>query len=262
MTASTVALCILAGAVLSGVPDLVAQEAPEAEALAGAIPSPPPESTEAPTPEPVPAPMAEPPRPRGAYAGPTRLLFAPTARSMPRGRGSLQLTEALFPWAEVGLLNHVSLGGYGIVPMEDTSNLWFLALNPKIQVLDQPGVQAAVGSFVGTSGGLGYGVVTLGSPSTSLTVGYGHGFGTWSEVERHASPYVVFMGAEKALGGSCRLILEAYLGGTAFGLPEQTLLVGARFGKGRWSADVGAIVPLWETGGGLAVPVFTLGWAF
>jgi hypothetical protein len=174
----------------------------------------------------------------------------------------LQLTEALFPWAEVGLLNHVSLGGYGVFPMEDMSGIWFLALNPKIQVIDQPGVQAAVGSFVGTSGGLGYGVVTLGGPSTSLTVGYGHGFGTWSEVERHASPYVVFMGAEKALGGSCRLILEAYLGGTAMGLPDQTVLVGARFGKGRWSADVGAVVPLWESGNGVAVPVFTLGWSF
>ena len=49
---------------------------------------------------------------RGApRVGPTRLFLAPTARSLPRGDGTIGLTEIGAPWGEVGLTDRVSLLG-------------------------------------------------------------------------------------------------------------------------------------------------------
>lgn len=70
---------------------------------------------------------------------------------------------------------------------------------------------------------------------------------------------VVFVGA---VGRRVRLVAEAYLGGEAFGLPEQTLMTGAGLSFGRWSLDLGIAVPFYETGSGTPGPIVTIGRAF
>ena len=194
---------------------------------------------------------------------PTRLFFAPTARSVPRGDGSLGLTEIAFPWAEVGLLDRVSVRGYVTPPLEDLTSAG-IVLGPKLQILRQSQIQAAVGVFqqfsTSGTGGVGYGVVTIGGRGTSATVGLGYGYG--SVADSGGSKAVVFVGAEQAVGRSVRLIVEAYLGGEAFGLPEQTLMTGARVHFGRWSLDLGIAIPFYETGSGTPGPIVTVARAF
>jgi len=246
MPRNTVRLCILAFAATIA-PELRAQEA---------LPP-------APMPAPEPAKAPEPPRATPADVRLTRLFFAPTARSLPRGKGSLGLTEVIFPSAEVGLTNRVSVLGYGVLPLEDVSG-GGVVLAPKIQLLRHARVQAAIGAVQGFgsggTGGITYGVVTLGSADAAATVGYGYGYGDLADSE--GSPGVLFLGAEKAIGRHVRLIVEGYVGGAALGLPDQTFLGGLRVNGGRWSADLGVIVPIYETGSGTPFPVFTIAWAF
>jgi hypothetical protein len=235
-------LCVLALAVTIAAPELHAEEAP--------LPAP------TPAPEPARDPLAD--------ARLTRLFFAPTARSLPRGRGSVGVTEVLFPSVEVGLTNHVSVGGIGVLPLEDLS-AGGLALASKVQLYGGARIQAAVGvvqlfSSQGDSGGIGYGVVTLGSADVAVTVGYAYGYGGLAD--SGGSPSIRFLGAEKALGRHVRLIGEGYIGGAALGMPDRTLLGGLRVSRGRWSADLGVIVPFYETGSGSPFPVLTVAWAF
>jgi hypothetical protein len=194
---------------------------------------------------------------------PTRLFFAPTARSVPRGDGSLGLTEIAFPWAEFGLLDRVSVRGYVAPPLEDLTSAG-IVLGPKLQILRQSQIQAAIGVFqqfsTSGAGGVGYGVVTIGGRGTSATVGLGYGYG--SVADSGGSKAVVFVGAEQAVGRSVRLVVEAYVGGEAFGLPEQTLMTGARLSFGRWSLDLGVAIPFYETGSGTPGPIVTIARAF
>lgn len=223
-------------------------------------------AAEPPLPEPVPAPAsAEAAETPSFDARATRLFFAPTARSVPRGRGSAAVTEVIFPSVEVGLSNRVSVAAIGVLPVEDLSD-GGIVLAPKIQVLAGPRVQAAVGLFqgfgAGVSGGLGYAVVTLGGASTSATIGYGYGYGGATDGEGSSS--LVFLGAERTVGRSFRLIVEGYVGGAGLGFASDVALVaGARFGRGRFSVDLGAVVPFYEGSGvGTPFPVATIAWAF
>lgn len=202
--------------------------------------------------------LAESPLPAPPVStGPTRLFFAPTARSLPSGKGTIGLTEIGIPWGEVGLTDRVSvLGGAAVLGVG--------GIAPKLQLYGGRHVQAAIGAVqlfgLGDTGGVGYGVVSLGSPDASATIGYGYGYG--GVVEPRGPPGVLFLGAEKALGRSVRLIVEGYFGGAGLGMPDQTLLGGFRFGHGRWSADVGVVVPFYESGSGTPVPLLTIAWAF
>lgn len=207
----------------------------------------------------------EPPKARPAEVGPTRLFLAPTARSPRRGKGSFGLTEIAFPWGEVGLTDHVSVRILAVPPLEGLTSAG-VVIEPKIRLYGGARVQAAVGVVQpfsaqgGSGGGIGYGVVTLGSADTGVTVGYGYAYGAAADSE--GSRGVLFLGAEKALGRHMRLIAEAYVGGAALGLPDQTILGGFRFSSGHFSADLAAVVPFYETGSGMPGPLLTIGWAF
>lgn len=199
-----------------------------------------------------------PPPAEPARLSQTRLLLAPTARSLPHRKGTIGLTEVGAPWGEVGLTDRVSVFAGSVVPFG------IVGIGPKVQLYGGRHVQAAIGAVQlfapGETGGVGYGVVTVGTAGAAGTVGYAYGYGALADSE--GSPGVVFLGAEKALGRSLRIILEGYVGGAGLGMPDQTLLGGLRFSRGRWSADLGVVVPFYETGSGRPVPLLTIAWAF
>jgi hypothetical protein len=203
--------------------------------------------------------FAQVPPPAGpAAVGPTRLFFTPTARSLPRGQGTIGLTEIGIPWGEVGLTDHISVLGGGVVPLA------IGGIAPKVRLYGGRRVQAAVGvvQLLGSSdtGGVGYGVVTLGSGAAAATIGYGYGYG--GLVDPAGTRGILFLGAEKAFGRSLRVILEGYVGGAGLGMPDQTFLGGIRYSRGKWSADLGVVVPAYETGSGPPVPLLTIARAF
>ena len=80
-------------------------------------------------------PPAEPARGR-----PTRLFLAPTARSLPHGKGTIGLTEIGAPWGDVGLTDRVSVFAGSVVPFGN------VGIAPKVQLYGGHRVQAAVGA--------------------------------------------------------------------------------------------------------------------
>ena len=158
----------------------------------------------------------------------------------------------------------MSLRVFAVPPLGDLTSAG-VVIEPKIQLYGGAGVQAAVGvvqvfSAQGDTGGIGYGVVTLGGADAGVTVGYGYGYGGWWT--RKAPGACSSSAPRRPSAGTWRLIAEAYVGGAAFGLPDQTILGGFRFSRGRFSTDLAVAVPFYETGSGSPGPVLTIAWAF
>jgi len=201
--------------------------------------------------------------------GPSRLFFSPTARSLPRGRGTVALSELAFPWVEYGIWDRVSIQAIGFPPLPDLTGPGGLVLGPKVQVVRTPRFQAAVGAYEaiawdqGPTGGFAYGVVTAGGTSTGFTLGYGIGYGEFADDDpQGGSAGVLFMGVDKSLGQSVRLMAEGLFAGTGSELSEATLVGAVRLTKGRWSVDLGVVVPIYETGAGTPFPLLTVAWGF
>ena len=219
-----------------------------------------PSSAQEPPPAPRP-PVADPGS--AGEAGGGRPISAPHGFSSlpppgPRhaGKGSFGLTEIAFPWGEVGLTSRVSVRVFAVPPLGDLTSAG-VVIEPRIQLYGGARVQAALGVIQllspQDSGGIGYGVLTLGDAGAGLTLGYGYGYGGLAD--SGGSRGVIFLGAEKALGRQWRLIAEGYVGGAAWGLPDQTILGGFRFSRGRFSTDLAVAVPFYETGSGSPGPV-------
>jgi hypothetical protein len=178
----------------------------------------------------------------------------------------------------VGVVDRASVLVGGVPPLGDLTSAG-VALGPKVQVLRHGPFQLAAGVMhaFGTSysGGVGYAVASIGGKDAALTVGYGYGDLVESSPESvvfydengepHESAYqpsgsrgIVFLGAEKALGRRVRLMLEAYLGGEQLGLPDQTLFGAVRLQLGPWLVDLGAVLPVYQTGRGSPFPIVTI----
>jgi len=189
----------------------------------------------------------------------TRLFVAPTARSLRPGAGLVGTTEILLPFCEVGITKRLSVLA-AATPIEGG----VAGVMPKLQLYSGRRLQAAIGVAQifgsGYAGGIGFGVLTLGSPDFGVTVGYGHGYGELADSV--GPPHFVFAGIDKALGRHFRLVGESYFGGQGLGMPDRTLMAGLRFRGGAFWADMGVAAPFYETGSGGIAPLVTFGVAF
>jgi hypothetical protein len=189
----------------------------------------------------------------------TRLFVAPTARSLRPGAGLAGTTEVLLPFCEVGITNRLS-----VMAAATFVEGGAVGVMPKLQLYSGRRLQAAVGVAQifgsGNSGGIGFGVVTLGSPDFGVTLGYGYGYGSHADSVGPAS--LVFVGIDKSLGRHFRLIGEGYFGGQGLGMPDRTLMAGFRVSGHRIWADLALVAPYYETGSGSPAPLFTFGFAF
>jgi hypothetical protein len=170
----------------------------------------------------------------------TRLFFAPTGRSLGQGRGYFSVYELVVPFLAVGVTDRFSVaGGTPLVFGEEAERIFWLA--PKLQVVRQGRVSAAVGALhfmsAGDSEGVGiaYGVATLGTADNAVTTGAGYGYAGGDFADRP----VVMLGGEARASRSVKFITENYV------LPGEGALVsgGIRFFGERLTADVGLVVP-------------------
>jgi hypothetical protein len=134
-----------------------------------------------------------------------------------------------------------------------------------VQLVSTSQVQAAAGVYHYLSdvdsGGLFYGVTTLGSPRRALTLGLGYGYGDLGD--SYGSNLVVLVGGNVALSRHFELVGEAYLHGAGLGLPDQTAMGGLRFQHRRFGADLGIVVPFYTgSGAGVPGPLLSLSWSF
>ena len=126
---------------------------------------------------------------RPADANATRLLFAPTGRSLRKGEGYVGVYEFLLPFVQVGITDRLSMGvGTPLVFFGDESGrpVW---ITPKLQVYKGPRTSAAVGVMhffiVGENVrfGLAYAVATTGDSDDAVTMGVGLAYARYHENE-------------------------------------------------------------------------------
>lgn len=175
----------------------------------------------------------------------TRLLFAPTARSLESGTGYIAVYELFFAFAAVGIGDVVTLaGGVSLFPGAESQILYFA---PKITPIQFDGLDLAVGvlhlvlpSWDGDDiegVGIIYTNGTFGSRYSAATIGLGWGY---SGEETSDKP-ILMIGGEQQLSNSIKLITENWFPqGSGIGL----ISLGIRFFGDRLSADLGFWTPV------------------
>ena len=189
----------------------------------------------------------------------TRLLFAPTGRSLPKGQAYLGIYEFFMPIVQVGVTDRFSIGGgtplfFAFEGDGFDRPYW---VTPKLQVYDGRKVQAAVGLFQGFGGGgsagIAYGVVTAGGAAGSVTAGAGVGYNDAGD--RTA---IVMVGGDSPMRRNVKFITENYLLGNGAGVASM----GVRFFGERLSADLALAMPFGSDIGTFVFPVVNFVYLF
>jgi hypothetical protein len=140
----------------------------------------------------------------------TRLFFAPTGQMLKKGEGYFADYQLFFPGFAFGVTDNISIGGgMSIFPAGFEEQVYYVT--PKVGVSVGEKLHLATGLlFAGTGGGTGgvyYGVGTLGDGDGSVTLGLGYGF-AGGEIE---SKPVAMLGGEKRVSRRIALVTENYL---------------------------------------------------
>jgi hypothetical protein len=169
----------------------------------------------------------------------TRLFFAPTGRTVPRGDGYLSMYYIVMPFVGYGVTDSFTLAaGTPLLFGADIPSVLWLA--PKVRVASRPGFDASVGTLAFFSSdlddvaGVAFGVATFGATSdAAVTAGLGFGYAGSDVSGRPAA----MLGAEARVSRSIKLITENYA------LPGGDVLLsaGPRFMGERLSADLALI---------------------
>ena len=162
-------------------------------------------------------------------ASSSRLFFAPTGRTLPKGSGYFTDYYIVFPTVGYGVSDRVMVsGGVSIIPGSDQ----FVYFAGKVGVVQKPAAAVAVGAFWATVPnesdaqlGMGYVVTTFGSEDNAITLLGGVPFTT-----HDVAPQPLFVvGGETRVGSGSKFMVEAWK------LPEESsvpVLFGVRaFGR-------------------------------
>ncbi|MEZ5319453.1 MAG: hypothetical protein R2752_18790 [Vicinamibacterales bacterium] len=169
----------------------------------------------------------------------TRLIWLPTARTLPRGDMSLTLFGPM-PIVQFGITDRVS-AGVGFFPLSVGEGQVFL-LTPKWQVVRRERTSVAVGAyhvggFVDVNAGLAYAVVTHGDDRAAVHAGIGLWYAI-AESERGSTP-AAYVGVERRVSRHLKVVADASVLESYW-----TATTAVRVIRGRGAGDIGlAILP-------------------
>ena len=157
----------------------------------------------------------------------SRTLFAPSGRAVPKGAGYVVLHELFFLSGAYGLGGAATLSaGLSLFPGAEEQLVWFA---PKISLMETPTFSLAAGALILTltgtdgSGGILYGVATVGDQRRSLSLGTGFFYGNG---EVASTPVLLFSG-DVMISRNVKLVSENY---TMPGISTHALIsMGLRF---------------------------------
>lgn len=164
----------------------------------------------------------------------SKLFFAPTGRSLNKGDVYFALDAFSIAVLRVGITDRLSVGvGRPLY----WNTVW---VTPKVQVHRSERTAVAAGVLhlfapgFGT-GGVGYGVTTIGSRDDAVTAGVGWFYGKDDDGRRRTAP-VLIVGGERRMSRRSKFITENYVfdGGAVFS-------AGGRMIRHRTSIEVGGI---------------------
>ena len=171
---------------------------------------------------------------------PTRLFFAPTGRSLKRGEVYFGVYEVLLPFVQVGITDHISIGGGTPLVFGDWEQPFWVTPKVKLMEYQSTAVSAGVMHFFNmgdANTGIAYGVVTQGSGDSAVTIGGGYAYARSDEED--AGSGVLMIGGEHRVSRRVKVVTENYAfkgGGFVSG--------GVRFFGEKLSADFGLVAPL------------------
>jgi len=177
----------------------------------------------------------------------TRLLWAPTGRTLEAGSGYFADYYVFFPSLAYAATDRITLyGAMSIVPGLDLDEqIFFFA--PKLGIIQKESFALSTGVLVvkipaeeDITPGIAYGVGTLGSKDQSLTVGLGWGWvrdeGDWETMD---SP-VVMVGGELRVSDGVKLLTENWwLPGVEDVKEHPVVSIGIRFFGRHLAVDMG-----------------------
>ncbi len=205
----------------------------------------------------------------------TRLLFAPTGRPLGKGEGYFSDHYVLFPGFAYGLSDHLSLGaGASTVPgLSLTEQLYYVsprvAWQPSATTALSAGVLFAGAGDENDAAALFYGVLTLGEPARSFSVGIGLGGTREQEWPSNRTKWewrdapILMLGGNLQLSNRVALVSENWLFlGKDFDIGEQPFSLALRLFGDRLSADVGFVLVAEIIEEGLPIPWLSISYHF
>ena len=173
----------------------------------------------------------------------TRLFFAPKARTLKKGTGYFSVYYLFFPGFSLGISDRFTLGGgFSIFPnVAVNEQLFFIA--PKIGLIQDRTFQFSTGALLvrvpdgDEVVGILYGVVTLGEPESSATLGLGYGFADGELADRP----MVMVGGEQRMSRHTALVTENWI---IPGSENPVVSGGLRFFGRRLSVDFAVVTTL------------------
>jgi hypothetical protein len=176
----------------------------------------------------------------------TRLLWAPTARTLKAGSGYFADYYVLFPSLAYAVTNRFTFyGAMSIVPGVDLDKqVFFFA--PKLGVVQKRNFALATGVMIvkipeeDIVPGIIYGVNTWGNEDKGLTVGLGWGWAREEEEWKTMDSPVIMIGGEHRISSGVKLLTENWwLPGIEDVREHPVLSLGIRFFGGHLAADLG-----------------------
>ncbi|HEU4995944.1 MAG TPA: hypothetical protein VFT29_14060 [Gemmatimonadaceae bacterium] len=190
----------------------------------------------------------------------TRLIFAPTGRTLPKGEGYINDFWIFLPGFAVGLSDRVTIGGgMSIVPGAEWNDQVIFA-TPKVGIVRGDDFNASLGALAlavpnfddgRESVGILYGVGTWGREDASFTAGVGYGYVGGTLAGRPA----ILLGADARMAPRVAFVTENYV------FPQSGGLVSAaiRFMGEGMAVDLGyATLP--GVGDSTPFPVMNFMW--
>lgn len=222
---------------------------------------------------------------RPADSNSTRMLFAPTARTLAKGEGYIGVYEFLLPFVQIGVTDRFSMGaGTPLIFFGDEGGrpVW---VTPKYQFLrkDSTAVAAGLLHFTGlgssTQMGIAYTVATSGSADNAFSAGAGWAYARYKTTTRsctydakgrsscadpvesitHKGGAVMMLGGERRAGRRVKIVTENYVFKSG-----AIVSVAVRFLGDRLSADLGVFSPIVrdDFDGFFLAPVVNFVWKF
>jgi hypothetical protein len=184
----------------------------------------------------------------------SRLLFAPTGRTLPKGEGYFNDTYLFLLSVHGGITSRFTLGGgLSVLPLDDFSDN-ALFIMPKIGVVATPKFNLAVGALAGIVGaavdegesgsfGVLYAVGTAGSPDASVSFGTGLAYAGGDFADRP----VAMLGAEARLSRRIAFVTENYV------IPNEDVSSVVSYGLRFFGEKLSADLAFWLAPGEVAV---------
>jgi hypothetical protein len=167
----------------------------------------------------------------------TRLLFGPTARTLPKGDVTLGIHSFVLPSVQVGITDRFSVGGGTplLFPLPASDRPYWIT--PKLQVLNHGNTRIALGvvQTLNLSGvGVAYAVMTTGTSRRSVTAGAGVAY-----TGDGGRQIAIMAGGDRQVRRSMKFVTENY-----YFAGQGVLSAGVRFFDERKSLDAAVAAPI------------------